>query len=77
MLWKMCARQRPHHCFMFLEQHPFKLKGKASVLQIFNSEAICALFSSVQVEELLKNQTGPEHFGKQLESSKLSKINTK
>lgn len=37
------------------------------VLPLSNWEAICALFSSVQVEELLKNQMDPKHFGKQTE----------
>lgn len=42
----------------------------------FNSEAICTLFSSVQVEELLQNQIDPKHFGK-LKNAQLSKKYTK
>lgn len=38
-----------------------------NVLPFFNSEAICVLFSLVQVEELFKNQMDPKHFGKQTE----------
>lgn len=52
---------------MFLEQYGFRLKGKIDVLQFSNSESLCALFSSVQVEELVKNPTDPKHSGKQTE----------
>lgn len=50
---------------MVLEQCSFRLKGKVGILQFSNSEAICALFSSTQVEELLKIQMDPKRFGKQ------------
>lgn len=45
------VRWRMYHSFVVLEQCSFRLKGKVDVLQFFNSEAICTLFSSVQVEE--------------------------